>query len=325
MTNLAPARLLLPQLLDRRKRLAAATEASSDRSLQDLLAQVDAAVSRIENGTYGFCETCQEAIEPERLYTDPLARFCLDHLDANARSAHERDLQLASQIQSKLLPPTSMSLGVWQTHYFYRPAGPVGGDYCELIPAGDGESLFFALGDVAGKGIAASLLMTHLNAIFRSLLSLHLPLEEVMSRANRLFCEGTLTAHYATMVCGRTAGGDLEICNAGHCPPLVARATQLQRLEFPGLPLGMFCNMQYPVQRIGLGAGESLILYSDGVTEAVDASGVEYGEDRLTDCLRRSLPASPGSLAQSIVESVALHRGPQPLSDDLTVLVIRHH
>src|SRR6202043_3987103 len=84
---------------------------------------------------------------------------------------------------------------LWETHYRYQPAGAVGGDYCEIVASGDGTSLFFAVGDVAGKGVAASLLMTHLSAIFRSLLSLDLPLTDLISRANRLFCESTAPAH----------------------------------------------------------------------------------------------------------------------------------
>src|SRR5581483_2563885 len=87
----------------------------------------------------------------------------------------------------------------WETHYRYEPAGMVGGDYCEVIPAQEGDSLFFALGDVTGKGVAASLLMTHLSAIFRSLVSLDLPLAELMARANRLFCSSTPATHYATL------------------------------------------------------------------------------------------------------------------------------
>ena len=100
-----------------------------------------------------------------------------------------------------------------------QPVGAVGGDYCELIVLDDGKSFFFAVGDVAGKGVAASLLMTHLSAIFRSLLSLDLSLADVVSRANRLFCESTAPAHYATLVCGRATANGVELCNAGHCRP----------------------------------------------------------------------------------------------------------
>jgi phosphoserine phosphatase RsbU/P len=316
--------IVRPLLLDRRAELEAAVRSIGDLHLRELLAEVDAALHKIEVGTYGRCEVCHDPVEADRLKADPLVRFCLDHLDAKERMAHERDLQLATQIQSKLLPPADLAVGAWETHYCYEAAGPVGGDYCELIPGEDGGSLFFAVGDVAGKGVAASLLMTHLSAIFRSLLSLHLPLPEVMARANRLFCEGTLASHYATMVCGRAAGNQLEVCNAGHCPPLVVRPDGVERLECARLPLGMFCAIEYPVERVSLGVGESLVLYSDGVTEAFDGAGAEFGEERLLECIRGHCGDTAKGLARAVLASVAEYRGGGAATDDLTVLVVRH-
>src|SRR5579885_1800376 len=214
---------LRPRILERRTRLQAAAGSVSADYVHNLIAEVDAALDRIDNGSYGLCETCHDPIEADRLEGNPLIRFCLDHLSREERRAHEQDLELATEIQAKLLPPSNIALKDWETHYRYQPVGAVGGDYCELIAASDGQSLFFAVGDVAGKGVAASLLMTHLSAIFRSLLSLDLPLTEVVSRANRLFCESTASAHYATLVCGRATEDGAELCNAGHCRPLVLR------------------------------------------------------------------------------------------------------
>ena len=110
--------------------------------------------------------------------------------------------------------------------------------------------------------------MTHLSAIFRSLLSLDLSLTEMVSRANRLFCESTAPSHYATLVCGRATPDGVEICNAGHCPPLLFRQDATERLDSTGLPLGLFCGGKYTTRHLSLGPGESLVLYSDGITEA---------------------------------------------------------
>jgi sigma-B regulation protein RsbU (phosphoserine phosphatase) len=141
---------------------------------------------------FGLCETCRDAIEAERLESNPLVRFCLDHLSQAELLAHQQDLDLATQIQSKLLPPSDIVSESWDAQYRCEPVGAVGGDHCELIVLDDRQSLFFAVGDVAGKGVAASLLVTHLNAIFRSLLSLDLSLAELVSRANRLFAKAPL-------------------------------------------------------------------------------------------------------------------------------------
>jgi phosphoserine phosphatase RsbU/P len=167
-----------PQLLERRARLQAAAASVSPGYLNNLIAEVDAALKKIDAGKYGLCETCNDSIEKDRLERNPLCRFCLDHLNDTERAHHQKDLDLATQIQFQLLPPRGLVLGNWETQHRYEPLGAVGGDYCEVIPLGDpsrgAQSLFFAVGDVAGKGVAASLLMMHLSAIFRSLLSMHL-------------------------------------------------------------------------------------------------------------------------------------------------------
>jgi sigma-B regulation protein RsbU (phosphoserine phosphatase) len=316
--------ILRPQILERRRRLEKASAAVASAYLSDLLAEVDAALQRIDEGSYGLCETCHDPIEEERLFADPLVRVCMDHLNEEERRAHEVDLELATQIQTKLLPPREVTVSEWETHYEYKAVGPVGGDYCELITQGDSKSLFFAVGDISGKGVAASLLMTHLSAILRSLLSLNLPLPEMMSKANRLFCEGTLSSHFATLVCGCvTDGGRVEICNAGHCPPLAVRRDGVERVDSSGLPLGMFCHAEYQVQQIGLQLGESFVLYSDGVVEARDPEGNEFGENGLIGVLSRYPGLGTQGLTTAVLSELSRFCRGTPASDDLTLLVIR--
>lgn len=314
---------LRPRIVERRARLQAAAESVSEEYVRDLLAEVDAALLRIDSGSYGICEYCHETIEADRLAHDPLVRFCLDHLNREQRRAHEQDLELATQIQSQLLPARDISAGCWQTHYRYQPAGIVGGDYCDIVASAAGDSLFFAVGDVAGKGVAASLLMSHLNAIFRSLLSLDLPLDELMARANRLFCESTPATHYATLAAGRATAGGMDLCNGGHCRPLLLRREGMERLDATGLPLGLFCGGKYAIRHVELDPGESLVLYSDGITEAQDSEGKEYGEDRLAACLCAHPEQDAAALAGGVLRDVADFRGNAPQQDDITVLIVR--
>jgi sigma-B regulation protein RsbU (phosphoserine phosphatase) len=312
-----------PQLLDRRARLQAAGSAVPADYLNDLIAEIDAALHRIEDGSFGLCETCHDTIEADRLARNPLLRFCLDHLSPAQLQAHQQDLDLAAQIQFKLLPPHSLALENWQAHYRYEPLAAVGGDYCELISLDGGRSLFFALGDVAGKGVAASLLMTHLSAIFRSLLSLDLPLAEVIARANRLFCDSTAPAQYATLVCGRTTANEVELCNAGHCAPLLLRPHVTERVDSTGLPLGLFCGGEYSVRRLSLDAGDTLVLYSDGITEAQDPHGNEFDEDRLVRSLRDHLSQAVEAMAGGVLLDQAHFRASRPPADDITLLLVR--
>ena len=135
------------QLEERKRRLEAAITLSPQKSgLAELLHEVDSALERMAKGTYGICDECHESIEQDRLLTDPLVCYCLDHLTPPQRDALQRDLDLAAQVQRNLLPRAGLSTGGWETSYYYAPFGPVSGDYCDLI-ASDGQ-LFFVLGDV---------------------------------------------------------------------------------------------------------------------------------------------------------------------------------
>ena len=199
------------QLKERKHRLEAVIEAAPhDASLQVLLHEVDSALDRVEAGTYGVCDTCHEAIERDRLLADPLIRYCLDHLTKHERVALQRDLDLASELQRGLLPPQDLKAGSWETNYHYAPLGPVSGDYCDLYPVK--EQLYFMLGDVSGKGVAASMRMTQLHALFRSLIGIGLPLAEIVEHINGFLCESGLSGQYATLVCGRAeSGGEVEL------------------------------------------------------------------------------------------------------------------
>jgi phosphoserine phosphatase RsbU/P len=241
----------------------------------------------METGTYGICEECQEPVEKDRLLADPLVRYCLDHLTQSQRRALEQDLELASQLQRELLPKKNLSLDGWEVSYHYEPLGMVSGDYCDVvIHENESKGLFFALGDASGKGFAASMLMAQLHAILRTLIATGLPVQALVERAGRVFCESTMSSLFATLICGRAgASGEIEICNAGHCPALLVQAGKVTRLEATGVPLGLFCTGTYPPQRARLAPGDSLFLYTDGLSEARSSNNEEYGEDRLAEVL----------------------------------------
>jgi sigma-B regulation protein RsbU (phosphoserine phosphatase) len=311
------------QLQERRTKLQQAIPQVNDAGpLRKLLNEVDIALEKIAKGTYGQCETCHDAIEPERLIVDPLIRNCLDHLTAAEQRALEHDLDLAREVQKNLLPKQGLRLHGWEAAYLYEPAGSVSGDYCDLIDVGD--SFYFFIGDVSGKGVAASILMAHLHAIFRSLVHAKHTFHHLMNEANRLFCEGTLTSLFATLVCGRAnSSGTLEIANAGHAPPLIVRNGGIEAIPPTGIPIGMFCNSEYTTQQFHLDKGDVLVLYTDGVTEARNTAGEFYGEQRLTTLLNTNAARACDDLLKLIVTDVRTFLSGQPKGDDLTVMVVR--
>lgn len=315
--------MLHEQLVDRRERLhIAKSRDDANGDVARLLSEVDAALQRFDKGTYGLCEECHDPIEPERLLADPLMRVCLGDLTEKQRHVLEDDLELAAAIQTGLLPKTDFISDFLHVDFVYHPAGIVSGDYVDVI-AHDGE-LYFILGDVSGKGMAASLLMSNLHAMFHSLVPLGLPLQELMSRANRLFCESTLANQYATLICGKVnERGEVEICNAGHLPPIIVKNGENAAMDSAGLPLGMFCDSNFAASCVKLDRGDSLLLYTDGVTEAADDAGNEFTFDRLMESINGAFEHDPARLVRSCLDAVEGFRGNAPKIDDLTIMALK--
>ncbi|MCW8811801.1 MAG: SpoIIE family protein phosphatase [Ignavibacteriaceae bacterium] len=310
-------------LTERRERLQETVKYVPDPvKLYGLLQQVDSALERIDNGSYGICNVCHDPIEEDRLLVDPLTTVCLDHLDHHQRKALEQDLEFAIKIQRNLLPENNLKVNGWEFSYNYSPAGPVSGDFCDFIKLEDG-SVLFALGDVSGKGISASLMMSHLHALIRSLLSFNLPVNEIVTRANRLFCESTVSTHYATMVFGKASQtGDVEICIAGHNPPLVINNGKIASLNATGIPVGLFCHSEYELINFKLQKDDSLILYTDGLTEA-SFNEIEYGEERLKKQLLKSGARSTQNIINDLIDDQKSFLKDSPRFDDITISILK--
>jgi phosphoserine phosphatase RsbU/P len=316
---------LRAQLEKRRSELqTVCEEVPSQAPYIELLHEVDSAIERIDEGTFGICEACHEPVEQDRLLADPLVRVCLDHLSSEEKRALERDLELASSIQRSLLPANDVHLSGWNIQYEYKPAGLVSGDYCDVITAasGDGKPIFL-LGDVAGKGVAASLLMSHLHAMFRSLASVGQELEKLLESANRVFSESTTAGQYATLVCGRLGrAGEVEVASAGHFPALHVSRSGVREVGSTGLPLGMFSTSRYTMRRVSLEPGESLLLFTDGILEARNAAGSEYGISQLSRVAAERHDWKPEELLSACMKDVRKHAAGTTQADDQTLLVI---
>lgn len=311
------------ELLGRLQKLRSVSlENGRASDLARFLKEVDTAIAKFEEGTYGICEECHEAMNVETMLADPLAKICLDELTGKQKSDLEDDLQFAAEIQRGLLPARDIEHGRWHVDHIYEPAQLISGDYCDVI-ADDGD-LYFILGDVSGKGMAASLLMSNLHAIFHSLVPLRLKLSELMTRANRLLLKSSLANQFATMVVGRaTADGDIEAVNAGHLPPLLIKNGVKGELDLAGLPLGMFVDAEFPSQSVKLSDGDSLLLFTDGVTEAVNADGAEFGASRLCEVINGFDFAHPRELISHCAGALTTFRGTASRNDDLTMLALR--
>jgi sigma-B regulation protein RsbU (phosphoserine phosphatase) len=325
MVNTTLERSLGDQLRDRRDRLARTIAQVGDApDLLRLLAQVDSVLERLGTDGFGVCEVCGEPCDDDELLAHPMTPYCLCRLDPERLEALQRDLDLAWRVQAALLPAQDRCIAGWQIHFRYQPAGPVSGDYCDVLGReGDGDSVYFLLGDVSGKGIAAAFLMAQVNALVRSLVEQGVSVPELVERANRHLGRSTRSSHFVTLVCGRAdSSGEVEICNAGHCPPIVARGSRTELLDSTGFPLGIAPASDYGTCRVSLGPGDSLILYTDGIVEA-PGPATAYGTEALVRAVASNHHLPPARLAEACLGDLARFQNGTARSDDLTLMVVR--
>jgi sigma-B regulation protein RsbU (phosphoserine phosphatase) len=249
----------------------------------------------------------------------------LETIDKQSRRREKSEMDLARHVQRKLFPQQLVPLKTLDYAGKCLPAREVSGDYYDFLDLGAGKAAF-VLADVSGKGMAAALLMANLQASFRSQFELAArdPLGLVKS-VNALFFEATPPEHYATLFYGQydDATRELTYLNCGHLPPILVRADgTVDRLDSSGTVLGLFPTWNGEPSRVAIGRGDTLALFSDGVTEAGIESDVEYGEDRLTAMVASMRGQSVERMLDRIVESAKNFGGGQQ-SDDITLILLR--
>lgn len=249
-------------------------------------------------------------------------------LEVADRLSLKRDLEVAREIQRAMLPDGTWSGPGVEAFGLTQPANTVGGDFYDILPRPDG-TVIVAVGDVAGKASPAALLMALLLAILRTLVDDDLPLPELARRLNVQVMRHAPASRFITLFIAsfNPATGDLTFVNAGQTPPLLRqRDGTIVRLSTGGMALGMFEGAEFEQGHIALGAGDALVMYSDGITEAESPDGVPFDEAGLERTLALQAGAyqvsAAAELGRAVFEAVERHRRDQRLSDDLTVLVL---
>jgi serine phosphatase RsbU (regulator of sigma subunit) len=237
----------------------------------------------------------------------------------------EDEMAVAREIQQSLLPHEFPQLDWASIYGFNQPARQVGGDYYDVFLSAAGD-LDFAVGDVSGKGVPASLVMSTLQSSFLAESSAQDDLAKVCERVNEFLVRRTSPERYATFFAGRLrADGGFVYVNAGHNPPLLLRGAECHRLTGGGLPLGLFRGRTYELQQMQLEAGDLLLCYTDGVTEAYDPAENEFGEERLLDVVRGNIDDDVRSLCEKVFAALAeFSRGLHNPHDDITLVTVRY-
>jgi sigma-B regulation protein RsbU (phosphoserine phosphatase) len=185
-------------------------------------------------------------------------------------------------------------------------------------------NLLFLFGDVCGKGLSASLLMSHLHGTFQALAATDSPLDNMVEVASRIFSEKTDLGLFATLVVGRAGrDGSVELISAGHPPFLHLGSVSIRHKQATAQPFGMFVGARFPIHRFCLDSGDALLLYTDGVTECLNSAGQEYGFARLEQAAVRHHPAPPIELIDGCLSDLNTFATGTAPTDDMTMLVIR--
>ena len=238
---------------------------------------------------------------------------------------YQEDMGMASRIQQNLLPKKIPEITGYQASGISIPAKNVGGDYYDFIPV-HSSKMAFCLGDVSGKGTAAALLMSNLQATLRSQTISSSCARECLEKANNLLYHSTDSEKYATLFYGilDSEKHRLAFTNAGHNYPfLVCTDGKVERLKTIGIPLGFMENFEFSEHTVSLNPGDVLVLFSDGISEALNAQEEEFEEERILEIILSNRDASPEDLIEKVIASVREHAGDEEQSDDMTLLVVK--
>ncbi len=271
------------------------------------------ASSAVRSGLDTLATEAAVAIENARLYREALEKVRMEH-----------ELQIAAEIQQALLPPPS-----WSSTYFEAigstvPCRAIGGDFFEYLTLAD-QSAAFVVADVSGKGAPAALLTAVTQGVLVSHASFGGGPALALSRVNDVLIRRAIGSRFVTLfMAALVEDGRLTYCNAGHNPPFLVSGSSVRRLTVGGLICGLFEHATYEEETLLLQPGDFLLIFSDGVSEALNAQGEEFGDDRILQCLQGADGKPVSEILEGLVARVKDFASGTVQSDDMTAVVVRY-
>lgn len=246
------------------------------------------------------------------------------------KQKQDREMGIAMNVQRALLPEELPSPEGWEFYASYDSAQAVGGDYYDCMVLPDGKSICFAFGDVAGKGVPASLVMSRINSVVTNTMAFMDDVGEAAMRINNQMCAKAVEGRFVTFVLGviNPDTGDLTFVNAGHMPIMIRKADgSIVEIgeEAIGVPLGVLEDYPYDVVKRVIQPGETCVIYTDGVSEAMNPNSDLYGMDRLRSLVQASAGGRAEELGKTILADVRKFASGRPQNDDITIMVIGRH
>src|SRR4051812_2620522 len=248
------------------------------------------------------------------------------HMELLEKQRMEQELALGREIQSRLFPSAPSDIAGIELAAYSLPCYEVGGDYYDFIELPNGD-LGLAIGDVSGKGVAAALIMSSLQAALRVAAPLEDDLPQLVRRLNALVYRNTRARKYVTFFFARytPSTGRLRYVNAGHNPPYIIAGNTLTEIGSTGRPIGLLPESSYSEETIELPPGSTLFLYTDGLNEAADPDEIEFGNERLRALFLSQSSAAANEIPSRVLDAVtAFERGAEA-TDDKTIVVMRRN
>lgn len=288
---------------------------------------IETSLDMMEEDVYGICEVCHDAVDDALLQMDFTATVCLGHYTESELRQLESELELSQIVQRALLPQQVPSIPKYDIAAFSRPAQIVTGDYFDFLHFEDGTH-GFVVADVSGHGVSAGMLMSSLQTVFHTLTPETDSPVDVLKRINKLYVHNISFSTFVTIFFARLdpLTRMLSYANAGHNPPLLHRRSteETSWLRPTGAAIGLVSDYPIRLESIELGEGDTLVLYTDGIIEALNPQGNEqFGYDRLLEVVHQNETVPANELSQKIRQALNDFTQGAVLEDDVTIVVCK--
>ena len=297
-----------------------------ENGVEEHLHVIQDSLEKIEEQSFGVCVVCHGHVDAILLQMDYTASVCLDHYSDEERRRLEAELELSQIVQRALLPQQMPRIPGVELAAFSRPSEIIGGDYFDFFQYRDGTP-GLVIADVSGHGVSAGMLMSSLQTAIRTMAPDTDVPAEILERINRFYIHNISFTTFVTVFLGRfdPATRILTYVNAGHNPPAVRRNGEeaITWLKPTAPAIGLAEDFRARMETICFSPGDSLLLYTDGVTEVLDGTNQEFGQERLAALVQQYADRPAPDLLQAVRQSVSAFGGNKPLVDDVTMVALK--
>ena len=303
---------------------SAASGEDEIRKVRELLSDIDEALKRAENGSFGQCNACPGEVELSRLEIQPIRQLCLSCISEEEQRTLEDELTVASRIHRALLPQSYEKIDGYDLAVRSFAAGQIGGDYYDILSSQDNSGSRIVIGDTMGKGLPAGLLMASLQGALRIYSEQIGSLSELVTKLNQWLCHNIPVVKFISLFCASVNGSKLKYTNAGHPSPILVRKDgSIEMLETNGGVLGVHEKFTFNENSIPFNSGDMLVLYTDGITETENYHGSMFGEERLIEYIKNRREEPIDSFVDTLISELQSFSEKPELDDDTTVIALR--